>query len=273
MDVDDAVEMFLAVPVRENLHVAAENGQFPGDIADGVTDPAEGLLLALGIGGHGNVKETKSLFLHLLAKGVVIGDDQRHIDVQLTGAPAPEHVGKAVVFPTHQQDGPQGPCLVADVPVGVDIDSDRGEVLSDRFQGLPLTDLECEAGEEPPVERVGVLMDLGEVPALVGHETGDPCKETDPVGTVQRDEERAGGTHEGIRENGQTVVSGQITACRATPRRNGSRQPHRKSGPRESTRRSFHHGSGRIAALSCRPRDKGGHGMPRPPCRLCQRSG
>ena len=144
------------------------------------------------------MKEPESFLLDLLPKGVVIGNDERHVDVQLTGAPAPEHVGKAVVLATHQQDGPQRLCLVADVPIGIDLDRDLGEVPSYRIKGRPLPDLKGETRKKPSVECVGVLMDLGEVSTLSGHEAGDPGKETDPVGTVQRDEERAGGTHDGF---------------------------------------------------------------------------
>ena len=72
VDVDDAVEVLLAEPRREDLHVAAEDAQLAGDIADRVADLPEGGFLAGFIRRNGKEKKGDPLLFHGGAERLVV---------------------------------------------------------------------------------------------------------------------------------------------------------------------------------------------------------
>lgn len=192
MDVDDPVAVFLAEPSGEDLHVAAEDGEFPGDVADGVTHLAESRMLSLLVGWNRDVEEGNALFLNGGAECLVIGDYERDLDVHLLGAPAPKHIGKAMILLADKKDGFERAPLVADRPTGIDTDGHRGECRAHHLKRRPLRNLEGKPGEKPPVDLIRVLVDLDEIPMMPRDETRHRSQQPDPVGAVDRHQERGG---------------------------------------------------------------------------------
>ena len=93
-----------------------------------------------------------------------------------------------MVFLADEQNGFQRTALVAERPTGIDADCNRREGSAYRLQRDPLGNLEGESGKKPPVDLVGVLVDLDEVSLLSRHKTGDRGQQTDPVGAIDRHE-------------------------------------------------------------------------------------
>jgi hypothetical protein len=81
VNVDNARRVFVAEPVRQNLHEARENDQFCSCLSQQAPEFVESIRLSL---VEGNKLERDLFAFHQRSAGLVVGNHQRHVDAELT---------------------------------------------------------------------------------------------------------------------------------------------------------------------------------------------
>ena len=205
MNVDDTVVVLQAIPVGKDLHISAEHGQLSRDFTNCVAHPAEGQFLRGFLSRNGDMEEGDPLLVDDSLQVLMIGDDQGDLDIQLSGAPSPEEVGKAVILLTDKKDGLNRLRGLPERPTGIQFPGDRSKRIPDFLGGGLPFDFKGKAGKKPIVDFVGELVDFGETSSHRGNEVRDPSKKSDPIGAIEDHQERVHDFDEGKIRGAETL--------------------------------------------------------------------
>ncbi len=127
--------------------------------------------------------EAQVLAFDHLAIGLMVGDHQRDVDVQIARLPAPEQVVQAVALFAHAQHHLHPFFALAQRPLGVQLGRHRRKRLAQRGQveGQGAA-VHRQAREKPAVAVVGELIDFQQVAAVEGDEGGQAREQAGAVG-------------------------------------------------------------------------------------------
>ena len=114
----------------------------------------------------------------------MVGEDERDFDGQLARTPAPKEIGQTMVQLGNHQHDAHFLLRLADRPFAFQIRRQRGErLVQGRAVEREALRINRHSGKEPFAERIGELVDLQQIAAVIGDKTGEPCEQADPVGT------------------------------------------------------------------------------------------
>ncbi len=180
------------VPVTDlrghDLHVTGQYHHVTVHTLEARTDLLKGRCFA--VGPYRDVDERDAGGFGQRSQFGVVGDDQGNGTGEVTASPAVEQVGEAVVLPTGQDDHILRNVRVAQVPVEVQLGSQRAEptVESGDIEGERLGQ-DLDALEEPPGVEIPMLRRLEDPSTVSGYEPGHPGHDADPVGTGDGEDE------------------------------------------------------------------------------------
>ena len=133
MDVDAHPRQFRRDLVGKDLHVAREHDEIGPGLLDQVPDRR--FLFALGLFRHRQVMKGDLAEIEIaIGLARMIGDDRGRDHFQLTGTPAVENIGEAVIGFGDQQHHPAAVGPVAHLPGHAEALGDRGEAGLQRRQ-------------------------------------------------------------------------------------------------------------------------------------------
>ncbi len=205
VNIDDPSGEFRAERFRDDLHVTREHDEIGTRLAQSPGHRCErrGFVLRR----HRHVQELEAFALDHVAEVGVIRNDERNVEHELAGAPAPEQVREAVAEFRHHENDAHFFRRIAQRPIGTQLRGERLECGAQRRHAFAQrAGLDRQPREEPLRKRVGELMHLEQIPTVPGHERRDAREQPDAIGAGEAEDD--GGHWEGVRRQ-ETGVSAQ----------------------------------------------------------------
>jgi hypothetical protein len=193
VDIDDAMEVFIAEPAGKYLHVAGKDNGVRSGLLDQSSRFAKGGFFACGVCGNGHMVKWNLVPFDQLAQGFMVGNHTGNIAPEVPDFPPVQEVGKAVVNFADEYDNFLASGRVGQPPVHAKPFRHRAKARPECFEFRDAT-RQCKhiAHEEHVATGILVLAGLDDGGTGCGDMARDGSHDTYLIGAATHEAEGCG---------------------------------------------------------------------------------